>query len=138
MSIRASMIASACGVLIAVLGPPLIVHAKDGTAALPVTYLEEAKITIDERARADGYMRVRVQPKGGETREASIAIPRRMSENDIAKAIARALEPALAPLYKVDRDAGEHVKIKKAERGSPDFSIEIAFSAPGFAIILDK
>jgi hypothetical protein len=130
--------ASALGVFAITLGMPIVADADSGAAKLPVTYFEEAKITVDERAGADGYMRVRVQPEGGEAREASIAIPRRMSENDIAKTLARALEPALAPLYKVDRDAGEHVKIKKADRKSPNFSVEIAFSAPGFAVILDK
>lgn len=104
----------------------------------PSTHFEEAKITVNERARADGYMRVRVTPEGGAGLEATIAVPKRMSENDLAKSIAAALEPAVAPLYKVDRDAGEHVKIKKAERSAPDFSVEIAFSAPGFAVILDQ
>ena len=108
-------------------------------AELPAsTFFEEAKITVNERARADGYMRVRVTPEGGDGLEATIPVPKRMSENELAKSIANALEPVIAPLYKVDRDAGEHVKIKKAQRSAPNFSVEIAFSAPGFSVILDK
>lgn len=108
-------------------------------AELPTsTFFEEAKITVNERARADGYMRVRVTPEGGDGLEATIPVPKRMSENELAKSIANALEPVVAPLYKVDRDAGEHVKIKKAQRSAPNFSVEIAFSAPGFTVILDK
>lgn len=109
------------------------------SAELPAsTFFEEAKITVNERARADGYMRVRITPEGGAGLEATIPVPKRMSENDLAKSLAKALEPVIAPLYEVDRDAGEHVKIKKAERSAPNFSVEIAFSAPGFAVILDN
>jgi hypothetical protein len=102
------------------------------------TYFEEAKITVNERARADGYLRVRTQPEGGEAREATIDVLRRMSENDIVKTLTAALEPVVGPDYEVDRDAGEHMKIKKAERSTPNFSVEITFSAPGFAVILDN
>ena len=108
-------------------------------AAIPrSTFFEEVKITVNERAGADGFLRVRVQPEGGEAREATIDVAKRMSENDIVKTLAQALGPALAPDYEVDRDAGEHVKIRKAEREAPNFAVEITFSSPGFSIILDK
>ena len=100
------------------------------------TNFAEAKITVNERARADGCMRVRVIPQNGAPREATLPIARRMSENDLAKSLADALEPVVAPLYEVDRDAGEHVKIKKAQRSAPNFSVEIAFSAPGSILSL--
>lgn len=108
-------------------------------AAVPTsTFFEEAKITVNERARADGYLRVRVQPENGTAHEGTIAIHKRMSENDIAKGIANALEPVLGPDYKVDRDAGEHVKIHKTKKSVANFSVEIAFTAPGFSVILDN
>ena len=102
------------------------------------TFFEEAKITVTDRARADGYLRVRVQPENDVALEATIDVLKRMSENDIAKGIAMALEPVLGPNYEVDKDSGEHVKIRKANRDVANFSVEIAFSAPGFSIILDK
>jgi hypothetical protein len=102
------------------------------------TYLEEAKITVNERARADGFMRVRVLPENGVPREATLAISRRMSENDLAKSLAEALNGVLGPDYAADRDAGEHVKLRKKERSAANFSVEITFNAPGFAIVLDK
>jgi hypothetical protein len=102
------------------------------------TYFEEAKITVNERARDAGYIRVRIQPENGEPREATLQIEKRMSENDIAKGIAESLGAAVGPDYEVDRDAGEHVKIRKARRDVANFSVEIAFTAPGFAIILDN
>ncbi len=102
------------------------------------TFFEEAKITVNERAREAGYIRVRIQPENGEPREATLQIEKRMSENDIAKGIAESLGAAVGPDYEVDRDAGEHVKIRKARRDAANFSVEIAFTAPGFAIILDN
>jgi hypothetical protein len=102
------------------------------------TYFEEAKITVNERPRADGFMRVRVLPQGGSPLEATLAIPRRLSENDLARGIADSLNAVLGADYEADRDAGEHVKIRKKSRDAADFSVEITFNAPGFAIILDR
>jgi hypothetical protein len=102
------------------------------------TYFEGAKITVNERARADGFMRVRVIPETGAPREATFAIERRMKENELAAGIADALNTVLGPEYVADKDAGEHVKIHKKARDAANFSVEITFNAPGFAVILDN
>jgi hypothetical protein len=102
------------------------------------SYFEEAKLTVNERARADGFMRVRVIPENGTAREATLLIVKRMSENDLARGIATALNTVLGPDYVADKDAGEHVKIKKKTREAADFSVEVTFNAPGFAVILDN
>jgi hypothetical protein len=107
------------------------------SGTLPVTFHDEAEFTINKGASADGFLRVAIQPQGGTRREASIPVTSRMGENEIAQQMADALRPALGPDYEVDRDGGEHVKIRKAQREAPDFSIEIAFSAPGFSIVID-
>ena len=102
------------------------------------TYFESAKITINEGARADGFMRVRVIPENGAPREATFDVLRRMSENEVAAAMAIGLNKVLAPEYVADKDNGEHVKIEKKQRGAANFSVEITFNAPGFAIILEN
>jgi hypothetical protein len=102
------------------------------------TYFDGAKITVNERARADGFMRVRVIPENGAPREATMAIARRMSENDLARGLADSLNTVLGPEYVADKDGGEHVKIHKKTRDAADFSVEITFNAPGFAVILDN
>jgi hypothetical protein len=106
--------------------------------AQPSTYFDGAKITVNERARADGFMRVKVIPENGVPREATMTIARRMSENDLARGIADALNTVLGPEYVADKDGGEHVKIHKKTREAANFSVEIAFNAPGFAVILDN
>ena len=129
--IERGMIAAACAAF------ALTAVAAD--APTPKTsFFEQAKITINDRARAAGFLRVRLQPENGEAREATIDIHKRMSENDIAKTLAKALQSAVGSEYDVDRTAGEHVKIRKAKRGAPNFSVEITFNSPGFSIVLDK
>ena len=102
------------------------------------TYFEAAKITVNARARADGFMRVRVTPENGTPREATFDILRRMNENDLAEGIAISLNKVLAPEYVADKDNGEHVKIEKKQRGAANFAVEITFNSPGFAVILDN
>jgi hypothetical protein len=101
------------------------------------TYFEDAKITVNARAHADGFMRVRVVPENGAPREATFAIEKRMHENELARGITDALLPVLAPDYTADKDGGEHVKIRKKTRDAANFSVEITFNAPGFSVILD-
>ena len=82
--------------------------------ALPTTLHEEAEISINQGASADGFLRVAIQPQSGTKREATIAVTKTMGENDIAQKLADALRTAVGPDYEVDKDAGEHVKIRKA------------------------
>jgi hypothetical protein len=111
--------------------------AQDG-AEHKTTFFDFAKITVNERARADGYLRVRLTPENGTPREATLDIHKRMSENDIAKGIAVALEPVVGPEYQVERTAGEHVKLRKANKGAANFAVEITFNVPGFSIVLEN
>src|ERR1051325_7111073 len=89
------------------------------------TFFDFAKITVAERARADGYLRVRLTPEKGAAPEATVDTHKRMSENDIAKGIAVALEPVVGPEYQVERSAGEHVKLRKARKDAANFAVEI-------------
>lgn len=108
-------------------------------AAQPAsTYFDGAKITVNERARADGFMRVRVIPQNGSPREATFAIARRMNENELAKGLQDSLNTVLGPEYVADRDAGEHVKIHKRAKDAADFAVEITFNVPGFSVVLDN
>jgi hypothetical protein len=107
------------------------------SGTLPTTFHEEAEFTINSGANEDGFLRVAIQAQGGTRREATIPVTSRMGENDIAQAMADALRPALGPDYEVDRDGGEHVKIRKARREVANFSIEITFSSAGFSIVID-
>ena len=108
------------------------------TPAPKVSYFEHAKITVNARARADGFMRVRVIPENGAPREATFDVLRRMNENDLASQIAIGLNKVLAPDYVADKDNGEHVKIERKTREAANFAVEITFNAPGFSVILEN
>jgi len=100
--------------------------------------LEEARISINSGADADGSLIVRVTPSGAAAKEATVALKRGMGENAIAEAIAEALRPVLAPTYEADKDGGEHVKIRKTDRSAANFSVAVMFNVPGFSVIIDK
>jgi hypothetical protein len=108
------------------------------TAGPTSTYFEEAKITVNSRAHADGFMRVRIIPQNGTALEAMFPIEKRMHENELARGIADSLNAVLGPHYEADKDGGEHVKIRKNKRDVANFSVEITFNAPGFSVILDN
>jgi hypothetical protein len=44
----------------------------------------------------------------------------------------------LAPTYEAEKDGGEHVKIRKADRSAANFSVAVMFNVPGFSVIIDK
>ena len=103
-----------------------------------VTYFDEAKITVNARAHADGFIRVRVIPENGTALEATMPIRKRENENELARTITDGLNAVLAPQYGADKDGGEHVKIKRKARDAANFSVEITFNAPGFSVVLDN
>lgn len=102
-----------------------------------VTYFEEAKITVNARAHADGFIRVRILPENGTALEATMPIRKRENENELARTITDGLNAVIGPAYAADKDGGEHVKIKRKTRDTAKFSVEITFNAPGFSIILE-
>ena len=103
-----------------------------------VTYFDEAKITVNARAHADGFIRVRILPENGTPLEATMPIRKRENENELARTITDGLNAVIAPAYAADKDGGEHVKIKKKSHDAANFSVEITFNSPGFSVILDN
>lgn len=131
-------------IVINVIGPLMLgmlagspVHAQsDGHPATPMA---EARITVASRADADGFVRLRLTPVGGETVEVTIDVLDRTSENDIAADIERALTLAVRDNYRVDRGGGENVRIRKVDRDTtPDFTLEISFNTPGLSITMER
>ena len=121
----------------------LVVAAFTGSAladeARPtVSYFDEAKITINARAHADGFIRVRILPENGTPLEATIQIRKRENENELARTITDGLNAVIAPAYAADKDGGEHVKLKKKSHDAANFSVEITFNSPGFSVVLDN
>ncbi len=76
-------------------------------------------------ANSDGTIVLQLTPKDGTALTASIAIANKTGENDVAKAIVKALKAQLPKeQFQVERDDGEDVLIKK-KMGQPDFGLEV-------------
>lgn len=113
-----------------------VVLAQD--SAHPATPLSDARITVENRARADGYIRLRMAPQGGTVVETTVDVLRRMSENEIAADIEKALTLIVPDGYEVNRGGGENVRIRKTDRDTvADFTLEIAFNTPGLRITIE-
>lgn len=126
------------GVLTFMASGPVFAQAAAAPAAAPAhasVAFEEAQISINNRAGADGYVRIRVTPAGGQPLDTTVDVLGRMGENDIAADIEKALVILLRGKYEVSR-GGEDVRIRKPERSSPNFTVELAFNTPGLGIVL--
>ena len=77
------------------------------------------RLEFSGSARTTGTIVISVTPEGGETVEVPTAIEKGDGENRVAAKVRDSLKAAL-PDYRVSRDDGEDVLIKKRS-GQPDF-----------------
>jgi hypothetical protein len=98
--------------------------------------LSDARIEIHNRADDTGTIRIRLTPQGGQAIVANINVLNNMSENEIAADIEKELTVALGDAFRVNRGGGENVSIRKADRDTPDFTLEVAFNTPGLSITI--
>jgi hypothetical protein len=103
---------------------------------VPAPLLSEAQIVVQNRADANGTIRVTLTAQGGQPMVATINVLNNMSENDIAADIEKELIVLVGAAYRVDRGGGENISIRKADREGPDFTLEIAFNTPGLSITI--
>ena len=85
------------------------------------------RIEVSEGANSDGNIVFRVTPDQGTPTDVTVAIRDGRSENDVAKDIVAGLKKGLdAKTYKVERDDGEDVLVKK--RKGPNFELKLVES----------
>jgi len=83
------------------------------------------RMEFSGKAHSDGTIVVRITPKDGEPITAEIAIADKTGENNVAKAVVKGLKAQLPEDdYKVERDDGEDVLVKK-KFGKSNFGLEI-------------
>ena len=107
-----------------------------GAQSVPAPLLSDAQIAVQNRADANGTIRVTLTAAGGQPMVATISVLNNMSENDIAADIEKELIVVLGAGYRVDRGGGENVSIRKADNEAPDFTLEISFNTPGLSITI--
>jgi hypothetical protein len=85
------------------------------------------RIEVSEGANSDGNIVFRVTPDQGTPTDVTVAIKDGRSENDVAKDIVAGLKQGLdAKVYKIERDDGEDVLVKK--RKGPSFELKLVES----------
>lgn len=108
-----------------------------GTQSVPAPLLEDAQIVVQNRADANGTIRVTLAAQGSQPMVATISVLNNMSENDIAADIEKELTVLLGEAYRVDRGGGETVSIRKENSEAPDFTLEVSFNTPGLSITIE-
>jgi uncharacterized protein (DUF2141 family) len=85
------------------------------------------RIEVSEGANSDGNIVFRVTPDQGAPTDVTVAIKDGRSENNVARAIVAGLKAGLdKKVYKVERDDGEDVLVKK--RKGPNFELKLVES----------
>jgi len=97
------------------------------------------RLEVSGKAKSDGSIVLELSPEGGVALTAEIVIADKTGENDVAKAIVKALKAELSKeQFHVERDDGEDVLIKK-KRGQPKFGlVVISNTVENVRLNLDK
>ena len=97
------------------------------------------RMQFSGKAHSDGTIVVRISPEDGEPITAEIAIANKTGENSVAKTVVKGLKAQLPEDgYKVERDDGEDVLVKK-KFGKSNFGLEvISNDVKNVRINLDK
>jgi hypothetical protein len=85
------------------------------------------RVEVSEGANSDGNIVFRVTPDQGTPTDVTVAIKDGRNENNVAQDIAAGLKKGLdKKIYKVERDDGEDVLLKK--RKGPSFELKLVES----------
>lgn len=85
------------------------------------------RLEFSGAAESSGEIVLRVQPVGGEPVDVTVAIEANDGENRVAGKVRDALKAALKADYRIDRDDGEDVLVKR-RWGRPLFEVSLASS----------
>ena len=80
------------------------------------------RLEFSGNAESTGQLVLALAPKGQPAVEVTVPIPEKTSENGVAAAVVKELRLRLGEVYRVERDDGEDVLIKR-RRGGPTFSV---------------
>ncbi len=95
------------------------------------------RLEFSGNAEAPGTLVIAITPAKGEPVKVDIGIARRLSENRVARTVARVLRDALGDGYHVERDDGEDVLIKR-RLGTDKFEVTIVSNTvPGVRVNVD-
>lgn len=114
----------------------LLVLSSAGANAMPVE--NKWRLQFSGNAESDGVLVLSITPRGGEARVIEIPVARRTGENAVARRVRDVLREAVGDDYKVERDDGEDVLVKR-RRGRAVFNVTVVSnSIKGVRLNLDQ
>lgn len=104
--------------------------------AMPVE--NKWRLQFSGNAESDGVLVLAITPRGGEPRTIEIPVARRTGENAVARRVRDVLRENIGDDYKVERDDGEDVLVKR-RLGRPAFNVSVVSnSIRGVRLNLDQ
>lgn len=114
----------------------LLVFASALAQAMPVE--NKWRLQFSGNAESDGVLVLAITPRDGEARQVEIAVADGTGENAVARRVRDVLREAVGESYKVERDDGEDVLVKR-RRGQPAFNVAVVSnSIKGVRLNLDQ
>lgn len=96
------------------------------------------RLQFSGNAESDGVLVLAITPKGGEQILVEVPVKDRTGENAVARQVRDVLRAQVGKDYKVERDDGEDVLVKRRS-GRPVFSVEVVSnSIRGVRLSLDR
>jgi hypothetical protein len=96
------------------------------------------RLQFSGNAHSDGVLVLAITPKGGEQILVEVPVKDRTGENAVARQVRDVLRAQVGKDYKVERDDGEDVLVKRRS-GRPVFSVEVVSnSIRGVRLSLDR
>jgi hypothetical protein len=124
---------------VVVLGICGVVVAQEVVApAEPKVFTEGVKIELDGRADMNGNIHLVFQPNGEDPVEISVGVVAKMRDKDIGDDIAKELQLAIGPRYKL-KARGEKLEVETASKQSPPFHLSLSkWTVMGVSFRMDK
>ena len=114
----------------------LLVLSSAAAQAMPVE--NKWRLQFSGNAESDGVLVLSITPRGGEARVIEIPVAHRTGENAVARRVRDVLRESVGDDYKVERDDGEDVLVKR-RRGRPVFNVTVVSnSIKGVRLNLDQ
>jgi len=98
-------------------------------------FVSDVKIVVDNKAKSDGELRLKVEPQGGTVKEVKVSILKGMGKQEVCRDLAKELKVALGDAFKVDQYDNDKVEIEP--KGDAKLRVAITSqTASGLSVML--
>ena len=98
-------------------------------------FVKEVKIVVDNKAKSDGELRLKVEPEGGAVKEVKVSILKGMSKTEVCRDLEKELKVALGDTFEVKQYDDDKVEIERKGDGKLRVAIS-SQTASGLSVML--